>query len=258
MKKNTRPTIASLSKQVEELKKQLNDKADERWRDLQHKMNISLSAATFKARMDNVDRKLDKLLLLPALQVEAKQNWPTVKAGDLVAVCDDYQGASLERGKVYLVNEVNEGLFIRVDGIAWVPTVFRHPTMAEIQAYREAEEARRWEGKTCFEGREACECTPEQLQTLKSIGAGLLYNDLSNSPNIRWDTDYKDPLVITSTSGQWNNDSPMNWLPYPVFLRCLENEVAARKAKEIEEEKSNPLRDAIEQIVGVKDKLVRL
>jgi hypothetical protein len=142
MKKNTRPTIASLYKQVEELNKN-------------HRTILSNVARGFKCsmeldkardeRIDELQTKLDKILPPPALQVEA----PKFKVGDLV-VCLPSAQYEPSRGLTMPVLDVDRSITGYVgmqmpDGTrtSTLRLNIRHCTPAEIQAYREAEEAKR-------------------------------------------------------------------------------------------------------------------
>lgn len=116
-----------------------------------------------------------------------------------------------------------------VDGKWCIPFKSLRPaTSEEVLAYKEGLERIKWEGKTRLEEDDACEVTQAQRVAIEDIcrGAGIKSQSFGEKA-VR----FQDGAIVDTNKSAWIGGK-LQWLPYEVFLRCLENEVKARKEAE--------------------------
>lgn len=105
----------------------------------------------------------------------------------------------------------------------------RPATEAEIEAYEVSQE------KGVLEILDACVCNPKQKADLIDMisGTGIPHVNDTIGPNMRWEDWYGKPsLVETCEPKEFNPHYKLNWLPFPLFKKKLQNTISAKKIEE--------------------------
>lgn len=114
------------------------------------------------------------------------------------------------------------------------PEELREPTPSEIEAFEVSQE------KGVLEILDACVCNPKQKADLIDMisGTGIPHVNDTIGPNMRWEDWYGKPsLVETCEPKEFNPHYKLNWLPFPLFKKKLQNTISAKKTEEEQREK---------------------